>query len=401
MSRPAYPMIMLREVCQAVEYGYTASAASQPIGPRFLRITDIVRQRLDWTSVPFCEIEAKRLKKYRLATGDIVIARTGATTGWAKFIKDPPAAVFASYLVRIRPTEAVDPRFLGHIVESNEYKGFIQRHMGGAAQPNANASTLTSFRFPLPPLTVQRRIAGILSTHDDLIENCERRIRVLDEMARALYRECFFARNRESTRVSAQQLIDDRVLEINDGYRAKNSELGLPGIPFARAGNIDSGFHFADADSLLESNIAKAGRKVSQPGDIVFTSKGTVGRFAIVRDRTPRFVYSPQLCFWRCLRREVLSPRYLFRWMQSREFLEQVDRVKGSTDMADYVSLTNQRRMEVRVPPAEVLQCGEALLGPIDEMVGNLTDRRDLARKTRDLLLPRLLSGQLSVADAA
>ena len=187
----AYSTVTLRDICETVEYGYTASSSTEPVGPRFLRITDIVPERLDWDSVPFCEIEPKKLAKHRLRAGDIVIARTGATTGWAKYISNPPEAVFASYLVRIRPAKTVDPRYVGFVVESTDYKEFIQQHMGGAAQPNANAQILTSYEIPLPPLPVQQRIAGILSAYDELIENNQRRIKILESMARALYREWF------------------------------------------------------------------------------------------------------------------------------------------------------------------------------------------------------------------
>lgn len=94
-------------------------------------------------------------------------------------------------------------------------------------------------------------------------------------------------------------LLREGALLINDGYRAKNSELSNTGIPFARAGNIDGGFHFEDADRVPALTLAKVGLKRSLPGDVVFTSKGTVGRFAFVREGTPEFVYSPQLCYWR------------------------------------------------------------------------------------------------------
>jgi hypothetical protein len=65
-------------------------------------------------------------------------------------------------------------------------------------------------------------------------------------------------------------------LLINDGYRAKNSELSNIGIPFARAGNIDGGFHFEDVDRVPEHTLAKVRLKRSLPGDVVFTSKGTL-----------------------------------------------------------------------------------------------------------------------------
>lgn len=97
MATGKWKHVILREICDSVNYGYTASAKPEPIGPKFLRITDIMPDRIDWASVPHCKIEAKRLGKYRLEKGDIVIARTG-TPGYAKRIRADQQAVFASYL---------------------------------------------------------------------------------------------------------------------------------------------------------------------------------------------------------------------------------------------------------------------------------------------------------------
>ena len=146
---------------------------------------------------------------------------------------------------------------------------------------------------------------------------------------------------------STGDLIAEGSLAIGDGYRAKNSELSTSGLPFARAGNINSGFQFDEADRFPEQDLAKVGDKVSQPSDVVFTSKGTVGRLAFVRETTPRFVYAPQLCFWRSLAPDVIDARWLYYWMCGDEFTQQVSGVKGQTDMADYVSLTDQRRMAI------------------------------------------------------
>jgi type I restriction enzyme S subunit len=95
-------------------------------------------------------------------------------------------------------------------------------------------------------------------------------------------------------RANVSRLIEDGDLLINDGYRAKNNELSSTGLPFARAQNVNNGFHFDnDVDRFPEKDLQKVGVKVSQPGDVVFTSKGTVGRFAYVTPDTPSFVYSP------------------------------------------------------------------------------------------------------------
>ena len=100
--------------------------------------------------------------------------------GYAKLIRDHEPSVFASYLVRIRvDPEKADPGYVGRIVESDVYKRFVHSRVGGAAQPNANAKVLSSFRLPIPEKHVQSRIASILSAYDDLIENNRRRIQLL------------------------------------------------------------------------------------------------------------------------------------------------------------------------------------------------------------------------------
>lgn len=173
----------------------------------------------------------------------------------------------------------------------------------------------------------------------------------------------------ELRRIQVQNLIDNGKLLIGDGYRAKNTELSANGLPFARAGNINNGFHFEDADRFPYERIHRVGSKISQAGDVVFTSKGTVGRFALVRPDTERFVYSPQLCFWRSLDPSFIDPRFLYYWMHSREFYVQYKSVSGQTDMAEYVSLSDQRRMYISLPPLAQQRAIAHILGTLDDKI--------------------------------
>ena len=168
---------------------------------------------------------------------------------------------------------------------------------------------------------------------------------------------------------SVSDLISSNRLAVGDGYRAKNSELSDAGVPFARAGNIKDGFQFTDADNFPVTELKKCGQKVSRTGDVVFTSKGTVGRFAFVTEDTETFVYSPQLCFWRSLDHGFISPRYLYYWMHSREFLSQVSQVADKTDMAAYVSLTDQRQFNFPVPQISDQKAIAHILGTLDDKI--------------------------------
>ena len=160
----------LGEVSTDISYGYTASASQEKCGPKFLRITDIVPDRINWDTVPYCSIEDRKIEKYSLEIGDIVIARTGATTGHNKLIIKENNSVFASYLIRYRiNSEIANPYYVAYNLQSYEWKGFLEGIIGGSAQPGANAKQFASFDFFLPSLKEQNEIAEILSSLDEKI----------------------------------------------------------------------------------------------------------------------------------------------------------------------------------------------------------------------------------------
>ena len=117
MSFSEWKITSLNEISKDIAYGYTESASREPIGPKFLRITDIVGG-LNWSTVPYCKISDANLKKYQLEIGDIVIARTGATTGTTEIIKEKTKAVFASYLIRYKIDEQrAIPLFISYVLK--------------------------------------------------------------------------------------------------------------------------------------------------------------------------------------------------------------------------------------------------------------------------------------------
>jgi len=161
----------LGQIANSVHYGYTASANHELKDVRLLRITDIQNGRVNWNSVPGCEIDEKIVENYRLYKGDLLIARTGGTIGKSYLVEKPTlCAVFASYLIRVVPNNQLFPNYLKIFLESPLYWKQLYEKSMGTGQPNVNGTSLRALILPLPPLQEQRRIVAKV---DQLMALCD------------------------------------------------------------------------------------------------------------------------------------------------------------------------------------------------------------------------------------
>lgn len=153
--------IRLSSLIERPQYGFTASASKEG-ALRFLRITDIQEQGINWDAVPSCDPLPPAGDRYELKDGDLVVARIGATTGKAWLIRNPPASVFASYLIRIRARSEVDPRFLGAFFETRAYWSQIDSAKGSRLKGGVNIENLNSLAVPYLPPSSQRSLGEAL-----------------------------------------------------------------------------------------------------------------------------------------------------------------------------------------------------------------------------------------------
>ena len=168
----------VKDVATKIQYGYTASSEKNIAGPRFLRITDIQKGKVNWDDVPSCKIDKRHIMKYQLETGDIVFARTGATTGKSFLIKECPLSIFASYLIRVKPNKKkILPEYLYIFFQSDSYWEQIAGKLSGSAQPNCNATKLSNLELFLPPLLEQAEIADVVEMFFELADKFEVRIK--------------------------------------------------------------------------------------------------------------------------------------------------------------------------------------------------------------------------------
>jgi len=156
--------------CQKPEYGFTESAIADEIGPKFLRITDITENGVNWDTVPYCRCSQNLFPKYELKENDILFARIGATTGKSHIITNPPRAIFASYLIRLRPLYDLVPAYLYDFFNSEAYWNQVNANKKNNLKGGVNSSFLSDIIFPLPSKSEQIEIANIILTIDHKIE---------------------------------------------------------------------------------------------------------------------------------------------------------------------------------------------------------------------------------------
>lgn len=171
------------------------------------------------------------------------------------------------------------------------------------------------------------------------------------------------------------------LLEIGDGYRAKNDELGGDGPIFLRAACLqDSGFTLIKPDRFLQRDASRFGSKLAALGDVVITTKGnSTGRVGLIREGQVGAIYSPHLSYWRSRNPDRIDQAYLYYWSQSGAFRHQLQGMAASTDMAPYLSLRDQLRLKVALPAIGVQRVAGDILGALD-------DKIDLNRRVNETL---------------
>lgn len=176
-SLDGWTMSSLGEISGKPQYGWTTKANHEKGKLKLLRTTDITSGTVDWSNVPYCTEEPEDIEKYLVKSGDILISRAGSI-GVSYLVNNPERAIFASYLIRFRPRQSIDEKYIYYYLKSPDYWTAIGKSKVGIAVPNVNATKLSQVPIPLAPLDQQRLI----------VAEIEKQFSRLDEAVAALKR---------------------------------------------------------------------------------------------------------------------------------------------------------------------------------------------------------------------
>lgn len=157
--------VKVADISSVIAYGVSESAKSEGKF-KLLRITDIQDNVVNWNTVPYTDYPESKSENYILQAGDILFARTGATVGKSYIVDEtvPKNAIYASYLIKVRVSDMISPRYVKYFFESGFYWEQIANNSVGVGQPNVNGGSLGNLWVPIPPIREQRRIVDKLES---------------------------------------------------------------------------------------------------------------------------------------------------------------------------------------------------------------------------------------------
>jgi type I restriction enzyme, S subunit len=324
-----------------------------------------------------------------LEDGDLIFVRSNgnkALIGRSLFIKNLPDApiTHSAFTIRARfDKRKCIPIYYAYALRTDLIRRTLSSQGGGTNISNLNQDILSNLSVPAPPLEIQKNIAAILSAYDDHIENNQRRIKILEEMAQNLYREWFV--HFRFPGYEAVPLIDSPLGKIPKGWKTK--KVGecikfLYGKALKKEDRTPGPYPVYGSSGIVDYHCAAF---VQKPG-IIVGRKGNVG--SIFRTSKPFYpidtVYFIQ---------SELPDNYLFHALSRMNFLNNDAAVPGLNRNQAY-------SLDVLVPCPKILEEFERLADPIYQLSINLVAQNENLARTRDFLLPKLVSGEVDLSVA-
>jgi type I restriction enzyme S subunit len=345
------------------------------------------------------------LKKSQLRGGDILVVRVGANRGDSCVVPHGLGELNCANIIFARPLYS--GRFFGFFTRSDFGQHLLLSATTGAAQGVINTQSVAALPVPVPPWSVQERVASILSAYDDLIENNTWRIAILEEMARRIYEE-WFVRFRfpghEGVRMVESELgpMPERWRLSRVGALFTTVLGGTPSrarldfwedgtVPWVNSGKVNELRILEPSEQITELALARSATKLMPAGTTVLAITGaTLGQVSML---------GREMCANQSVV-GVLPPDARWKEFVFWSFKTHIGRIiqRASGGAQQHINKDIINDITLIIPPEDLLRSFNEVAGPMNDLVLSLTRKNLNLRQTRDLLLPKLISGELDVS---
>ncbi len=392
--------VKLKEISDSIQYGYTESSSQKQIGPKFLRITDIQENKVDWDAVPYCKIDNETKKRYLLKDGDLVFARTGATVGKSFLIKGKiPEAVFASYLIRVRVNAEINEKYLSNFFHSTIYWSQITDGQIGIGQPNVNGTKLGQLNLPLPTLKTQQlivsKIEELFSELDKGIENLKTAQQQLKTYRQSVLKWAFVNDRFENYILKD---VTEKIQIGPFGTQLHKEDYIENGIPLINPTHIKDGLIVADYSfSILKEKRDSLPNYILKTGDVIMGRRGEMGRCGLVSKKEDGWFCGTGSLYFRPDSKKVDSV-FLYYNLRSEPVKKYLDENAGGTTMAN-LNLKIVNNIPISLPSIKeqrniVLEI-ERRLSVADKMEDSINQSLQQSVALRQSILKKAFEGKL------
>jgi len=399
------------DVCDKPKYGWTTSASDSG-EVKLLRTTDLTHGPITWETVPFCKETPKTVSDFEVHPNDIFISRAGSV-GVSVLVKDAPfKSVFASYLIRVRPTKRIDAKYLSFFLQSPHYWNQVLELSSGIALANINATKIQSMTVPLPPIGEQHKIVELLEDHLSRLDAAladVKQAKIKAAQFRKSLLQAAFTGNLDSSGTSFKTelpsdwslvTLNEAMAECNNGLTYRNNP-ELAGFPVSRIETISKGKIDFEKVGYGGVSLDRNQKHLLNPGDILFSHINSmlhVGKVAIYKSGMPALLHGMNLL--KITPNDGFMPEFLFYLFQSSDVRKQIwSKAKHAVNQAS-INIGELKTVVIPKPSFEeqhkIVELLEDHLSRLDASVSLADAMEKQSNGLRRSLLQAAFIGQLT-----
>jgi type I restriction enzyme S subunit len=397
--------VKLGELCDFINGGAWSDKEYASEGIPVLKVTNCKNSGFALDDLSYLPYSLKqKYSQNELKLHDVIIATVGShpnlvnsSAGRSVIVNSLVTGFYLNQnavCIRTKDANILDQRYFGYYSKYYLFQNYIQmRGKGAANQMRIAIGSIKEYPMPLPPVALQAKIGGILSNYDSLIENYQKQIKLLEEAAQRLYKEWFVDLHfpgHETTKIvdgvpegwEKKKLSDIANIVMGQSPKSEFYNLEGNGLPFHQ-GVGSYGFRFV-VDNVYSTSFTR----IAEPNSILFSVRAPVGRLNITKNK---IVIGRGLA---AMNHKKGCQSYLYYLLKEKFFR---DNIIGNGAIFASISKEELYNQVFVVPNDKIVMGFDAIAGKIDKEIQSIDTQIRLLTEARDRLLPKLMSGEISV----